>query len=255
MVDRLTREYYTGTRLNDNGLWRFPRKHFRAELRNGVFLKLNGPRRARLDARDLQGIASRLAPRHLYMSVLNYLFPERVSGKDRTDCYPVGGELLVDVDSYLFRKPHLHTFDNHLVCESCLEISRRLTLEAADEIGRYYTDMAIVFSGRRGYHLHVLDFRAGDWARPNPMDPFGFQAAARFKFLRLIEPTTHVFDHIHFTVSVDPLRVASVPGSVNGETGLVCSFVGSPSDLQRRSVVSVLRESAELMVAPIPYGK
>ena len=254
-MNHLIREYYAGARLLDYGLWRFSRKHFRAELRNGVFLKLNGPRRARLDARDVQGIASRLAPMHLYMSVLDYLFPERVSGKDRTDCYPVGGELLVDVDSYLFRRPHLHAFDNHHVCEGCLEISRRLALEAADEIGRYYTDMAVIFSGRRGFHIHVLDFQARDWARPNPRNPFEFQAAARFKLLRLIEPTTHVFDHIHFTVSVDPLRVASVPGSVNGETGLVCSFVGSPSDLQRRSVVSILRESAELMVAPIPYGR
>ena len=85
MVNHLIGEYYARARLGDYGLWRFPRKHFRAELRNGVFVKLNGPRRARLDARDLQGIASRLAPRHLYMSVLNYLFPERVTGKDRTD--------------------------------------------------------------------------------------------------------------------------------------------------------------------------
>ena len=255
MVNHLIREYYAGTRLSDYGFWRFPRKHFRAELRNGVFVKLNGPRRARLDARDLQGIASRLAPQHLYMSVLDYLFPERVSGKDRTDCYPVSGELLVDVDSYLFRKPHLHAFDNHLICEGCLEISRRLTLEAADEIGRYYTDMAIVFSGRRGFHLHVLDFQAGDWARPDPRDPFGFQAAARFRFLKLVEPVSHAFDRIHFTVSVDPLRIASVPGSINGESGLVCSLVGSVSDLERRSARSVVDNSAVLAVAPIPYGR
>jgi hypothetical protein len=254
-VNRLIGAYYAGTRLDDFGLWRFPRKHFRAELRNGVFVKLNGPRRARLDARDLQGIASRLAPMHLYMSVLDYLFPERVSGKDRTDCYPVGGELLVDVDSYLFRRPHWHSFEAHGVCDGCLEISKALTLQASDEIRRYYSDQAVVFSGRRGYHLHVLDFDVHDWVRYDPRDPFGSQAAARFRFLKLIEPVSHVFDRIHFRVSVDPLRIASVPGSVNGETGLVCRFVGTPSDLERRSVRSILDESATLMVAPIPRGK
>jgi DNA primase catalytic subunit len=189
------------------------------------------------------------------MSVLDYLMPERVGTKDRTDCYPVGGEFLVDVDSYLWRRPHKHSFDNHGVCDGCLEISRQLTLEAADQVGRYYDDMAIVFSGRRGYHLHTLDFDVHDWVRYDPRDPFGSQAAARFRFLKIIEPVSHVFDRIHFTVSVDPLRIVSVPGSVNGETGLVCSFVGTPSDLERRSTRSILDESSTLMVAPIPYGR
>lgn len=222
------------------------------QIPNGAFLKLNAPSRARLGARDLQLIATRLAPRHLYMSVLDYLFPERVAGKSRTDAYPVGGELLVDVDSYLYRKPHIHAFDNHSVCEGCLEISKQLTLQVADEVSRYYSRFAVVFSGLRGFHLHVLDFCAGDWARNDQADPFRHHAAARFRFLKLIEPVVYAFDRIHFCVSVDPLRVASVPGSVNGETGLTCSFIGSPGELERRPVKSILDQSAAVMVAPIP---
>jgi hypothetical protein len=58
------RSYYSRTRLDDHGLWHFPRKHFRAELPSWVFLKLNTERRTRLSARDLQGVASRLTPTH-----------------------------------------------------------------------------------------------------------------------------------------------------------------------------------------------
>jgi DNA primase catalytic subunit len=162
--------YQSRWTLSDHGLWKFPRKHFRAELSDGAFLKLNR-RRARLDGKDLQRIASDLAPKHLFMSVLDYLFPERVSDKRRLDSYPVGGELVVDIDSYLYFNRHAHAYDNHEVCEGCLEISKRLTLQVADEIRRYYSRLAVVFSGRRGFHLHVLDFMANDWTRLEPMNP------------------------------------------------------------------------------------
>lgn len=44
----LVRSYYSSHELRDYGLWKFPRKHFRAELTDGAFLKLNSPSRARL---------------------------------------------------------------------------------------------------------------------------------------------------------------------------------------------------------------
>jgi hypothetical protein len=249
-VNWVAKSYYLRSNLSDYGLWRFQRKHFRAELSNGAFVKLNG-RRARLDAKDLQKLAVRIVPKHLFMSVLDYLFPERVSDKSRLDTYPVGGELVVDIDSYLFRRPHTHSFDNHSVCEGCLEVSQRLTLQVADEIRRYYSNLAVVFSGRRGFHLHVLDFQARDWARYEPMNPLQSHAAARFRFLKLIEPATLAFDRIHFTVSVDPLRVISVPGSFNAESGLACTFIGWATDLEAKSVRSILERSA-FTVAPTP---
>jgi hypothetical protein len=62
------------------------------------------------------------------MSVLDWLFPERVGTKHKANyAFPIGGEYVVDVDcdaGWIF---HRHNAD-HLVCTECLEISRQLTL-------------------------------------------------------------------------------------------------------------------------------
>ncbi|MGD0978213.1 MAG: hypothetical protein ABR962_03630 [Candidatus Bathyarchaeia archaeon] len=46
-------------------------------------------------------------------------------------------------------------------------------------------------------------------------------------------PSASARDRAHFTVSVDPMRVVTVPNTVNGKTGLICTFIGSPRDLER----------------------
>jgi len=40
------------------------------------------------------------------------------------------------------------------------------------------------------------------------------------------------FDDHHFTLSCDPMRVVSFPGSVNAETGLICKYLGGPEECQ-----------------------
>jgi len=254
----LLREYYSRAPLDDFNLWKFSRKHFRIELFNHKFLKLNG-RRARLGIKDLRFLSSKYVPLHLYMSVLDYLFPERVSSKKNTNAYPIGGEFVVDVDSYLYHMRHQHAFNNYSVCLGCLEISRRLTIQVCDEISRYYSKFGIVFSGRRGFHLHVFDFDVNDWSRFDSRNPLRSHASARFKFLKIIAPTTYCFDRHHFIVSVDPLRIISVPMSINGETGLICTFIGDRKDLERRSINSIFEEARPeryvFSVVPIPAGR
>jgi hypothetical protein len=254
------KEFYSRAPFDEFGLWKFSRKHFRIELFNHRFLKLNnGSSRARLGIKDLRFLGSKYVPLHLYMSVLHYLFPERVSSKRNTNSYPMGGEFVVDVDSYLYYKIHVHAFNNFSVCLDCLEISRRLAIQVCDEISRYYSKFAIVFSGRRGFHVHVFDFEVKDWTRFDPKDPLRSHASARFKFLKVISPTTYCFDRHHFIVSVDPLRIVSVPMSINGETGLICTFIGDRNDLEKRSVNSIFEESRPeryiFNVAPIPAGR
>jgi hypothetical protein len=51
--------------------------------------------------------------------------------------------------------------------------------------------------------------------------------AARFKFSKTIDLETYVFDRHHFILSVDPMRVISVPNSLNAETGLKCLYIGA----------------------------
>jgi len=254
----LIREYYRRAPFDGFNLWKFSRKHFRIELFNHKFLKLNG-RRARLGIKDLRLLSSKYVPIHLYMSVLDYLFPERVSSKKNTNSYPIGGEFVVDVDSYLYYRNHHHAFNNYSVCLGCLEIIRRLTIQVCDEISRYYSKFGIVFSGRSGFHAHVFDFNVKDWTRFDVRNPLRSHASARFKFLKLISASTYVFDRHHFIVSVDPLRIISVPMSINGETGLICTFIGDRKDFENRSIDSIFEGSRPeryvFNVAPIPAGR
>jgi hypothetical protein len=54
---------------------------------------------------------------------------------------------------------------------------------------------------------------------------------------------THVFGRAHFTVIVDPMRVVTVPNTVNAKTGLICRFLGSPKDLEILTISEVLEMS------------
>jgi len=49
-----------------------------------------------------------------------------------------------------------------------------------------------------------------------------------------------VFDRAHFILSVDPMRIVSVPYSLNGETGLICIRIGNRKDLQKMQVQNVV---------------
>jgi hypothetical protein len=81
------------------------------------------------------------------------------------------------------------------------------------------------------------------WLPYREEDPIWCHAASRFKFTKLLQKQTHVFDRAHFTVSVDPMRVVTVPNTVNGKTGLVCRFIGTPIDLERLSIPEILEMS------------
>lgn len=78
--------------------WRFSRKHFRIQLLNGVFVKLNRFEN-RINLCELRRYLFKYAPRHAFMSVTEYLFPERVGRKYKAKyAVPIGGEFVVDVE-------------------------------------------------------------------------------------------------------------------------------------------------------------
>ena len=91
--------YYLDRPLTIPGLWKLERKHFRVALPDGRFVKLNKFEN-RLSAKDLKFYCWKLKPMHVYFSVLNWLFPERVGKKYKARyCVPLNGEYVVDVDS------------------------------------------------------------------------------------------------------------------------------------------------------------
>src|SRR4030067_1256244 len=90
------------------GPWKLTRKHFRIETFQHRFIKLNKPGN-RLNFKSLMLLCERLAPLHVYFSVLNWLFPERVGKKyNARYCVPLNGEYVVDIDSslILFKNNH-----------------------------------------------------------------------------------------------------------------------------------------------------
>ena len=232
--------FYVNSHMTLPGLWNPSRKHVRIQMLNGRFVKLNKFEN-RLNPRELKEYCVTLQPLHLYFSVLNWLFPERVGKKYKANyAVPVGsGEYVVDIDSHVMWRWHEHYVSRvYHVCQSCLELSRRLTIQACEEIERYYSDIAVVFSGRSGFH--ILDFAVADWTRVNYEDLVKLHEAARFKFSKIISLQTYCYDRAHFILSVDPMRVITVPETLNAETGLKCVYVGIRTSLEALIITDLL---------------
>ena len=85
----------------------------------------------RLNHRKLRKYAVKMAPVHIYASVLEYLRPEMVLSKDRTlKAYPVGGEFVIDIDAYMNYQKHRHRTEPEGFCFGCLEQAQGVNLEA-----------------------------------------------------------------------------------------------------------------------------
>ena len=236
--------FYINSKLEVPKIWNLSRKHVRIQASNGRFVKINKFRN-RLNDRELRDFCIKCSPLHVYFSVLNWLFPERVGKKYKGNyAVPIGGEYVIDVDSYIANVPHRHYYSGaSRICYACLEISKGLTILACERVEEYYSDIAIVFSGKRGFHIHVLDFNFRDWTYYNEKNPIKSHAVARYKFSKIISLETYVFDRAHFILSVDPMRIVSVPNSLNAETGLICSYIGNRKDLEAKSIYNLIQSS------------
>ena len=225
--------------------WNLSRKHFRIETLNRRFVKLNRFEN-RVNANELRKFCVRYAPCHVYMSALDWLFPERVGKKRKANrAVPVGGEYVIDVDSYtlLRRHNHVHCSNTLKICYGCLETSKGMAVKACEKVERYYSDVAVVFSGRRGFHIHVLDFDLGDWTYYDERNPIKSHEVARLRLSRILALETYGFDRSHFILSVDPMRVLAVPGSLNAESGLRCLHIGGRRDLETLTVRAIVDRS------------
>ncbi len=234
--------YYINSDLKIPKVWNLSRKHVRVQVSDSRFVKLNKFQN-RLNGRELRECCIRFAPVHVYMSVLDWLFPERVGKKYKGNyAVPFGnGEFVIDIDSYVLHRWHKHIRSTMWkVCALCLEISKHLAEQACWQIEDYYRDIHIVFSGRSGFHIHVLDFDVTDWSRKNLQDLVKAHEVARFRFSKVISLQTCCFDRAHFILSTDPMRVISVPHTLNGETGLVCKYIGDRKDLELQTVANIV---------------
>jgi len=245
MLDpNMIRRFYLQGYRDISNIWeKIGQKQIKLDLGERNFRKLNNIRN-RLNFKSLKKYCVHFAPAHVYMSALNWLMPERVGSKQKAKhAYPVGGEYVVDIDSYLFWRPHSHFADRNGVCVGCLSISQDSTLRLVEKIEENYSDIHIVFSGERGFHVHVLDFNLRDWTHYDERNPLKSHEVARFLYTKQLKSVCGGFDKHHFTLSADVMRVITVPESLNGETGLICSHLGNRRDFEKLSISDILWKS------------
>jgi hypothetical protein len=125
-----------------------------------------------------------------------------------------------------------------------LENARELTLRVLDHLQENYSDIRVVFSGRAGFHCHVLDFDIKDWTYLDESNPVKSLEVGRLKYTsHLAEHVPEAFDNSHFVLSCDVMRVLSVPDSLNAETGLISSYLGKAKDFRFMTVDEILRRA------------
>jgi DNA primase catalytic subunit len=222
------------------GLWR---KQFKFVSSNGRFIVAN-KKMSRLNHYKLKKYAIKVAPIHIYSSVLDFLQPNRVASKEISRrAYVVGGQFVIDIDHYMFYRPHSHRTEPEGFCYGCLENAKMLTLKVLDTVSENYNRITIVFSGKQGFHIHGRDFEVRDWTYYDERNPLKSHEVARRKYVELIrEKIPQGFDIPHYILSCDVLRVITVPETLNGETGLICSSY-NPSEFRLSSIQEIIEKA------------
>jgi DNA primase catalytic subunit len=117
------------------------------------------------------------------MSVLNWLFPDRVGEKQRAKhAYPISGEYLVDINANSVWRYHPSCNMHKKICLPCLRLAKEATIEVLEKNEENYSKINIVFSGHRGFHVHVWDFDLEDWTRYDVTNPVKSHEVARFLY-------------------------------------------------------------------------
>lgn len=115
-----------------------------------------------------------------------------------------------------------------------------MTVQLCEKIENYYSRIAIVFSGRLGFHVYALDFDIRDFTHYDARNPIKSHEVARFRFSKILALETFVYDRSHFILTVDPMRVLSVPNSLNATSGLICSYIGNRKDLEAQTINGII---------------
>lgn len=108
--------------------------------------------RSLLDLGDLEDFLARERPRHVYFSAGRYEAPSASSMSEKTW---QGADLIFDLDADHLPDVEPATDDYGTMLAKCKQQLDRLLTLLQDDFG--FTDLMIVFSGNRGYHVHVRD--------------------------------------------------------------------------------------------------
>ncbi len=169
--------------------------------------------------------------------------PERVGEKHKANrAYPIRGDYVVDIDVPQLWRPW-NGYATNNIYSTGLQLAYDKTTDILDKIQENYSDIRIVFSGKRGFHIHVRDFEIRDWTPYDASNPIKSHEVARYIYTLHLQSAIGRFSRYHFILSTDPMRVMTIPNTLNGKTGLVCFEVGGPADFEELSLEKVVQKS------------
>jgi hypothetical protein len=197
------------------------KRQFRLALRHRdgrqSFVKVED--RVRDPAKLLLDLARR-RPHHVYYTTSTWLDPQRLGPRDlrkaRRAGFAVAHNVFLDQGLYfdIDVEGDLATAAHHLV------VLRDLL---ADRWG--FSRFRAVYSGSKGFHLYVEDFRLRDFveevpARPSEREDLHPVVKAQFTQAALEEGVA-----VDAGVTLDPRRILRLPGTVHGKTLNLCEVV------------------------------
>lgn len=145
-------------------------------------------------------------PIRVYWSTMRWLFPKQLYFAKDTN-YLLGGPLVFDIDgSKIHGKLHPCYIDESGICNYCILYAKLHTMKLLDFLyKRNLTDVEIVFSGRQGFHIYVLDWKTSTNTNEE-----------KVKRLKLLDEIKRNGIKVDERVTNDLKHVVTFPGSLHG---------------------------------------
>jgi DNA primase catalytic subunit len=166
-------------------------------------------------------------PLRVYMSQLEWLRPDEIGAKNIKDICLGTDFLIFDVDGTNLHSHHF-IYKNGL-CKKCIEQAKKETIHLAEylETRFGYSNFFVIFSGRKGFHLYVLDY--GRIRTDQKFVEYREQKRRR-KIVELIKKAGIRIDE---NTTIDTRRIIGVPSTLHSFTGLPLYAIGDIQKLER----------------------
>jgi DNA primase small subunit len=214
----LIRDYY----LHTSTLWLPPRAGFR-QFRFFLSEDLSGERVIKIKDRlnNLQKLRSwlvRFAPDHVYYSTSTWLDSQNMGPKElkKRPGYDFAYNVFLSQELY---------FDVDVAgdLEEAKNWTRKLKKCLEDDYG--FRKILMIYSGNKGFHLHIYDFELSKFELAVSEHPAVREQQTQEVKVKIVNDMMSkglVFDA---DVTVDTRRIIRLPGSVNAKTLNICEIV------------------------------
>jgi len=225
----------------------FKWRQFRFMTFEGVWIKIPRPKRRIRSKTKLASIIRSIAPKHAFYTALKFLDPSTL-GPREVPAYCLGGDLVFDID--VLSDPTRIATDQY-------RVAANYTLQLTDilrELG--YEDFFIVFTGFKGFHLHVPNFDPYEFLGIQPSEILRTEAEikARKQIAELIASKNIPIDQ---EVTRDIKRIVRLPDTLHGKTGLLALVLDNvqvskiqedPQCLKHMSIPNWFRENVRVHI-------